>query len=41
MTPEALTPVMTLIGRVAVIFAGYRNSRNGRFSNLMRKGALV
>jgi hypothetical protein len=32
---------MTLIGLAAVTFAGYRNSRNGRFSTLVRKGALV
>ena len=40
-TPEASTWVMTLIGLAAVTFAGYRNSRNGRFSTLVRKGALV
>lgn len=41
LTPEASTSVMTLIGLVAVIFASYRNLRNGLFSNLTRKGALV
>jgi hypothetical protein len=40
-TPEATTWVMMLIGLAAVTFAGYRNTRNGRFSTLMRKGALV
>jgi hypothetical protein len=40
-TPEASTWVMTLIGLAAVTLAGYRNSRNGRFSTLVRKGALV
>jgi hypothetical protein len=40
-TPEASTWVMMLIGLVAVTFAGYRNSGNGCFSILMRKGALI
>jgi hypothetical protein len=40
-TPEASTWVMTLIGLAGVTFAGYRNSRNGRFSTLAPKGALV
>jgi hypothetical protein len=40
-SPEASTWMMTLIGLVAVTFASYRNSRSGRFSTLMRKGALV
>jgi hypothetical protein len=40
-TPEASTWVMTLIGLAAVTFARYRKSRNGRFSILVRKGALV
>jgi hypothetical protein len=40
-TPEASTWVMTLIGLSAVTFVGYRSSSNGRFSTLMRKGALV
>jgi hypothetical protein len=40
-TPEASTWVMTLIGLAAVTFARYRVSRNGRFSILVRKGALV
>ena len=40
-TPESSTWVMTFIGLAAVIFARYRSSRNGRFSTLVRKGALV
>lgn len=40
-TPESSTWVMTFIGLAAVIFARYRRSRSGRFSTLVRKGALV
>lgn len=40
-TPEASTWVMTLIGLAAVTFARYRTSKSGRFSTLVRKGALV
>jgi hypothetical protein len=38
-TPEASTWVMMLIGFAGLGFAGYRNSGNGKFSLLMRKGA--
>ncbi len=39
--PEPSSWVMTLIGLVAVTFARYRASRNGRFSTLVREGALI
>jgi hypothetical protein len=32
---------MTLIGLAAVTFARYRDSKSGRFSTFVRKGALV
>jgi hypothetical protein len=38
-TPEASTWVMMLIGFAGLGFAGYRNSGNGKFSILTRKGA--
>jgi hypothetical protein len=40
-TPEASTWAMMLIGLAAVTFARYRSSKNGRFSTLAPKGALV
>jgi hypothetical protein len=40
-TPEASTWVMMLIGFAGLAFAGHRNSRNGKFSILTRKGAHI
>jgi hypothetical protein len=40
-TPEPSTWMMLLIGFAGLSFAGYRNSRNWRFSTLVRKGAQV
>jgi hypothetical protein len=40
-TPEPSTWMMMLMGFAGLTFAGYRNSRNCRFSTLVRKGAQL